>query len=492
AKSPYQVTGDVTLFPNDTLTIEPGVVVKFDKGTKLDVRGTLISIGTVKDSIIFTSSINTKSSWNGLSLRDKVSGIFLKYCIVQYADTGIIILSDKAKVNIKNIHLRYNHFGMQTFAHISDYKIDNCLFSENIYGGSFGYCSVTNSSFVNNVVGCYFDEGGIFNSRFCKNSTGVWTPGSNVIIKNCIVMNNQLGMMVVLDWHTSHISNNVISQNDTGITMYMSSGVSYGIDSNNKICGNRYYDVVNNSPTNISFNSNCWGDTSKANISKKIYDGYDNSKLGLIDFSNYLNCDTSAIPKTNCQNTVITTIKEVNQDKISITLSPNPMHEYAILRTNAALRNAEIGIYNLVGQKLIELRNQSGNEFSLNKGQLPNGLYFIKITAQGNSIGVVKMVVRYPPRPGWWHNNRNKKLIKICFWCATNHGSVNMITYNEALISDEEIGIILNEIMNDMEIEQSEIKFTPYKKELWLKIADAINKLEKGEELQLYPQSKFN
>ncbi|MCX6350872.1 MAG: hypothetical protein NTX03_03310 [Bacteroidetes bacterium] len=67
-----------------------------------------------------------------------------------------------------------------------------------------------------------------------------------------------------------------------------------------------------------------------------------------------------------------------------------------------------------------------------------------------------------------------------------------MITYNEALISDEEIGIILNVIMNDVEIEQSEIKFTPYKKELWLKIADAINKLEKGEELQLYPQSKFN
>ena len=67
-----------------------------------------------------------------------------------------------------------------------------------------------------------------------------------------------------------------------------------------------------------------------------------------------------------------------------------------------------------------------------------------------------------------------------------------MITYNETLISDKEIGIILSEVMNDMEIEQSEIKFTPYKKELWLKIAEAINKLEKGEELQLYPQSKCN
>src|ERR1700741_62514 len=57
ANSPYIVTDTVVVFPGVTLTIEPGVTVKFNDGKHLEARqSNLIAIGTPTDSIIFTSA----------------------------------------------------------------------------------------------------------------------------------------------------------------------------------------------------------------------------------------------------------------------------------------------------------------------------------------------------------------------------------------------------------------------------------------------------
>src|SRR4026208_2334853 len=57
ANSPYIVVDTVVVFPTYTLTIEPGVVVKFNDHKRLEIRqAALIAEGTSTDSIRFTSN----------------------------------------------------------------------------------------------------------------------------------------------------------------------------------------------------------------------------------------------------------------------------------------------------------------------------------------------------------------------------------------------------------------------------------------------------
>jgi hypothetical protein len=56
ANSPYIVVDTVEVQQNITLTIEPGVVVKFNDGRGLLVDGELIARGTSNSPIVFTSN----------------------------------------------------------------------------------------------------------------------------------------------------------------------------------------------------------------------------------------------------------------------------------------------------------------------------------------------------------------------------------------------------------------------------------------------------
>src|SRR5438093_5612982 len=57
ANSPYIIVDTVVVFPGVTLTIQPGVVVKFENNKRLEVRqAKLVALGLATDSITFTSS----------------------------------------------------------------------------------------------------------------------------------------------------------------------------------------------------------------------------------------------------------------------------------------------------------------------------------------------------------------------------------------------------------------------------------------------------
>ena len=68
AGSPYQVTGQVSVAAAATLTIEPGVEVRFGPGAQLGVVGGLIAEGTVDNGIRFLGVAEESGSWRGISL----------------------------------------------------------------------------------------------------------------------------------------------------------------------------------------------------------------------------------------------------------------------------------------------------------------------------------------------------------------------------------------------------------------------------------------
>jgi len=65
AEIPFIVKSHVTVIEDVTLTIEPGVTVKFDKDKSLLIDGTLVAQGTSTEKIIFTSNGEQKAGYWG-------------------------------------------------------------------------------------------------------------------------------------------------------------------------------------------------------------------------------------------------------------------------------------------------------------------------------------------------------------------------------------------------------------------------------------------
>ncbi|MFQ6105275.1 MAG: hypothetical protein ACE5OP_13450, partial [Candidatus Glassbacteria bacterium] len=83
--SPYEVVGEVHVPQGSTLVIEPGVMVDFQGHYKLvvDSLATLQAIGTVTDSIYFTTG-DTATGWHGIRFLYASDSSRVSYCHLEY------------------------------------------------------------------------------------------------------------------------------------------------------------------------------------------------------------------------------------------------------------------------------------------------------------------------------------------------------------------------------------------------------------------------
>lgn len=90
ANSPYLVTSGVTVNAGVTLTVEPGVVVKFNSDRWLNVNGTLLAVGTTVSPISFVSAQATPlpGSWAYLRLGSGASASRLEHVTVSDGGLG--------------------------------------------------------------------------------------------------------------------------------------------------------------------------------------------------------------------------------------------------------------------------------------------------------------------------------------------------------------------------------------------------------------------
>ena len=197
-------------------------------------------------------------------------------------------------------------------------SINNCTFSNNSSAISQAN-SVHNSTFANNTVGvanadsitnCFFsgnkiaigngiDTSGI--SPFRKSALGNSQPTVSSIstsvkqvYNNNIITGNSIGIVIYSPYF--NIQNNIISENNIGIEILPnvnSSDTSY--IKNNTICNNSKYNLEWESPFSFSFPSNCWCSSDSAYIRSTIYDGYDNSSYGIVDYIPIATCPGASV-----------------------------------------------------------------------------------------------------------------------------------------------------------------------------------------------------
>ena len=97
----YYIVGSITVNDDETLTIEPGAVIKFKVDTRMKIYGTLMAVGEQGNEIVFTAAtdldhgelipeaigIPLPGSWqgiyfDGLDYRDGIGQ--MDFCIIRY------------------------------------------------------------------------------------------------------------------------------------------------------------------------------------------------------------------------------------------------------------------------------------------------------------------------------------------------------------------------------------------------------------------------
>lgn len=77
----------------------------------------------------------------------------------------------------------------------------------------------------------------------------------------------------------------------------------------------------------------------------------------------------------------------------SIFIYPNPFSSQTTLRTDELLTNTTLTIYNSFGQTVKQIENLAGQTITLQRDNLASGLYFVRLTQNGKTFSVDKLVI---------------------------------------------------------------------------------------------------
>jgi len=88
-----------------------------------------------------------------------------------------------------------------------------------------------------------------------------------------------------------------------------------------------------------------------------------------------------------------TGISQLNTNSQQSLIYPNPFNSSATISFGSTIVNAELNIYNLHGQKVKTINNISGDKVKIDRSNLPNGIYFIRLTQDSKTITTDRLVI---------------------------------------------------------------------------------------------------
>ena len=248
ACSPYTISGNVVVSNGATLSIEPGVEVRFAAGKAMQIDGTLIVRGTASQPVIFTSSAATPAAgdWGFIKFADSsvdttfdangnyTGGSILQYCQVAYSGAsssspgygqsnyGGAIQIESASPFIDNCEIHRSGTAGIRADSATNLRISNNSIHHNKASGVRLYNGT--ATIKNNTLTYNDTNGGVWEGY---NGGGIYVSGGSVTITDNTITNNNFaandggggGVMISGNIGAVTISNNVISGN-TGSSGY--------------------------------------------------------------------------------------------------------------------------------------------------------------------------------------------------------------------------------------------------------------------------------
>jgi parallel beta-helix repeat protein len=380
--NPYIITGTCTINTGATLTIDPGVIVKFNNAASLEVDGKLHAIGNITDTIIFTSNLSTPSPgcWTGIkaiwtgSPSPTGEQIKMEYVSGLYADKFIDMdLAYDGPYTFKNCRFGYNkkvnHDGGLPSA-IWEY----CKFDHNwtsLESCQF-YSRVSHSLFVNNIDGAM----GIIHNDTCTfmYNTGIALSPYGATV-GCTVQHNYIGVSCYFNASNNTFIKNNVSNNTSGVEIltYFNGSITF---QDNYICNNTMQNIKMVAPfatNNADLSLNCWCSSDSTYIRSKIYDSTNDASLGAVTFlplGSACSFDTLGIKELN-------NISEINAD-----VFPNPFNNTIKVKIKDGQGVVRITLYDALSRKVYESR--FSNAIVIDATQLLPGPYiYIVVDEKG-------------------------------------------------------------------------------------------------------------
>jgi len=129
AGNPYVIEGSVVKVRfGSTLTIEPGVEVRFEPGRVLttDLGCSIVAVGTPGNVIVFTSNAGSPapSDWSKVEVYASDDSTF-EHCEFRYADTGLYVIAAEPTVS----HCSFQDCQKGIYCHLASPSITHSSFT---------------------------------------------------------------------------------------------------------------------------------------------------------------------------------------------------------------------------------------------------------------------------------------------------------------------------------------------------------------------------
>lgn len=209
------------------------------------------------------------------------------------------------------------------FEHSSYFKVDGTLIATGTNGNEITF---TRNDATDEWAGLRFHSGstGILDHCIIEYGThssyyGVYANAADSIkLNNCILQNNYYGFYGQ-NCDPDFTTNNQILNNEYGI--YLADDCTpvfgSGLAEWNDICSNSTYNL-RNGDNDITAEYVYWGTTSQGGIESKIYHSNDNSSLGTVDFTPWINA-THDSTYTGTIDTPQNVVISISSDSVNIT-----------------------------------------------------------------------------------------------------------------------------------------------------------------------------